>query len=430
MSEQDQNYTPPRTATRAPVEKLVKLQFDDSLDLFEGTCVNISIGGMFVTSKEMRPKGSLVRFEIVLDEQRSIRGLGEVVWMRSREGGGEKQNGIGVKFRFLEQRERQLIFKLVSQHIKDRLTQQAPPPLPPEGDDDEPVQLPIFTPPPEPAAPAGEALPALDDLLLEPDDEESEAEETSAEPGTHGGLFDTPSSEPSPAAGDDLPAAVPSWEQGAADESWEEEPEPALYHEPLQRRRSLPVLALVAAALVVAVGAVYLFKAGFFGDDDEASATPPANPMASPAAEATPPPPPELSPPPPPQPPPPPETSEVPPQPSPFFSRLVDISWDRESRGLRLILAADGRIPEGRYRHFRLDGGNPREVVRFLGVREKFARTEIPVGEGGIERIRVGFHEKRRGNELHVVVDLANPAFEMLEVRPAGNKLELLIGQP
>ena len=131
--------SPQRTATRAPVGKPIRLQFDGTPDIAEGTCRNISIGGMFIEADLECAHGSLVRFELVLDEATSIRGLAEVVWARSKSFGPGHESGLGIKFRFLEQQDRQLIFKLVSQYIKERLASRPP-----------------MTLDPSPAAPSGE----------------------------------------------------------------------------------------------------------------------------------------------------------------------------------------------------------------------------------------------------------------------------------
>jgi len=115
-----------RSATRAPIDRPIKLQFDDSMDVIEGHCRNLSIGGMFILFEKSRPAGSLVRFELELSPDSAIRGLGEVVWIKAKSGYGGSEAGFGLKFRFLEQQDRQLIFKLVSQHIKERLSKREP----------------------------------------------------------------------------------------------------------------------------------------------------------------------------------------------------------------------------------------------------------------------------------------------------------------
>ena len=132
MTTPEHDMTNQRSATRAPVGRPIKLQFDDSLDRIEGHCRNISIGGMFILVDSTRPPGSLVRFELLLEDDTAIRGLGEVVWMRPKSETSRLEGGLGLKFRFLEQRDRQRIFKLVSRHIKDRLSRREPagPPVP------------------------------------------------------------------------------------------------------------------------------------------------------------------------------------------------------------------------------------------------------------------------------------------------------------
>jgi PilZ domain len=123
MTIPDQDKAPQRNATRAPFEGPVRVQFDDSTSVYDGHCGNVSIGGMLIELPEGRTLGSLARFELFLPDEQSIRGLAEVVWVRPKPPAGF---GLGLKFRFLEQRDRQLIFKLVSQHIKERLAQNQP----------------------------------------------------------------------------------------------------------------------------------------------------------------------------------------------------------------------------------------------------------------------------------------------------------------
>lgn len=126
MTTSQHDASPQRTATRAPVGKPIKLQFDGTNEVVEGDCSNISIGGMFIKVNAMPSQGSLVRFELVLDDENAIRGLAEVVWARPKSFGPGHEPGIGIKFRFLEQRDRQMIFKLVSQYIKERLASRPP----------------------------------------------------------------------------------------------------------------------------------------------------------------------------------------------------------------------------------------------------------------------------------------------------------------
>ena len=137
MTRVKQDESRRRSATRAPVDRPIKLQFDDSMEVIEGLCSNVSIGGMFILFDNSRPPGSLVRFELEVPGNNAIRGLGEVVWTRAKSDLGGPEAGFGLKFRFLEQRDRQMIFKLVSQHIKERLTRSQP--AEPEGRETDPI---------------------------------------------------------------------------------------------------------------------------------------------------------------------------------------------------------------------------------------------------------------------------------------------------
>ncbi len=161
-----QDSSPQRTATRAPVGKPIRLQFDGTSDIAEGVCRNISIGGMFIEASVDCAHGSLVRFELVLDDDSSIRGLAEVVWVRSKAFGPGHESGIGIKFRFLEQQDRQLIFKLVSQYIKERLASRPPmsldpAPAQPSGEILQPPDPPVKNAPQvSPARPSDVASPS------------------------------------------------------------------------------------------------------------------------------------------------------------------------------------------------------------------------------------------------------------------------------
>ncbi len=602
-----------RSATRAPVGKPINLQFDDSMDVVEGLCENISIGGMFIQVANTRPKGSLVRFELQIDGSVAIRGLGEVVWNRAENAAAGNEPGMGIKFRFLEQRDRQMIFKLVSQHIKERLAkQQGPalptpvlPPRPPEPasdgtvsstmpvimtddgprvvdvevadpqllspsasdpdfeDDDEPTMIgtrrakpetaePSFsapldapttpaletptipaslTPSPasEPSVPASEPpisafepaisasepaptfgfdpaasaeplIPASEPPISasEPPISASEPPIPASEPppqpapsssGERSGLFQPPSPAESfdaeltalqgtPPYGTAAASSDPELYRGGESESGPtqlgESPfddmldrggsEPGVREDsvvarydlsPPSRKRRPPWVAIALLLLVAAAGAGYWFRDAILGSDLLApilgSSTAPSAPAPDgPVAEAPPQDPsPDLgtpepqgatpttaqtSPPPPAQPPPPPPrrttASSTSPSTAGGFTRVVDIRWGPQSGGFRVVIEADGPIPSGSYRHFRLDGDSPREVIRLLGVSRQFDRSKLEVGSPTVRQIRTGFHKKSAGNELHVVLDLAARGARVSDIRTVDSGLEILITGP
>lgn len=460
---------PPRTATRAPVHKPVKLQFDDTMEVVEGICQNVSIGGMYVIGETRRPEGSLVRFELLIDDTSSIRGLAEVVWSRA---GGD--GGMGLKFRFLEQRDRQSIFKLVSRHIKERLAQKHPP-IPEPGEDAEPTDAPseaatLVAAPGEEAEPlegfsaaAPVGSPADDDLLGSIDMTEATAPaDTFTEERPWNAEEQPWNSVESAAAA--LDAGRPGLEDSRIGLESRERASIGMSRAASAaspKRRSLPIPALAAVLVIVLLTVLWFSRDALFGSktsDDETAvqdapateAPPPKRPPAAELATQDPPPPQAAEPPPsqeptastqsppaqpppakaaPPRTPPPPTPAPPPPdtaQAGPAFNRLVDITWRKRSGGgVTVLLETNGRIPEERIRRFRLDGDQPREVVRLLGIRARYDKPEVPVGVGALQKIRTGYHTKPSGDELHVVLDLSRSDATVSEVRRRGSILEI-----
>lgn len=509
--DESEESSPQRGATRAPVRKPVRLQFDDAIDVIDARCHDVSIGGMFVHSSEGRPVGSLVRFELMLDEDSSIRGLAEVVWMRAQShaqgDGPETVAGMGLKFRFLEQRDRQLIFKLVSQHIKERLAARHPG----LGDGEEPGPEPDAPPPirgpastvervTKPSASANaELLPSID----EPD----QSAVSTAEPAAEGPSDPLPESagwgtisdddsgqrsllfrsgEEDQGEADSVPAPsdpTGAWlQQGLSEDSFEnagfgggddaeihgeqpyDEPyESDLYgddthfeHRP-KPRRDIPVLTLVGVLVAVLAVSAYLWGDKLFqlGSGDDVASAPladaalDADPVAvdsaatdpggdEPAANAS-------------------TSTDSPPEPTPQtqaqkqtqptpasaaqttpaptrpeqspaaagrpFRTVRDISARVAGAEVEIVITTDGRVDDGRYSHARLPSGAPRELIRLRGLNERFARETIPIGIGAVRQVRTGWHRKSSGNELHVVVDLADGSAKLTGVRVEGNQI-------
>lgn len=69
----------------------------------EAYTANISTGGMFVRGKDPRTVGTLLRFELRLDEGEPIKGVGEIVWIRAHSRGPEAPAGMGVQFGHLDE---------------------------------------------------------------------------------------------------------------------------------------------------------------------------------------------------------------------------------------------------------------------------------------------------------------------------------------
>lgn len=89
--------------TRAPLEVPVKLLFDSFGEMKSGFSANVSRGGMFVAGTEVRPVGTLIKFELKLSlSSAPVRGLGEVVWIRLKQRHLGQPPGMGIQFRYLD----------------------------------------------------------------------------------------------------------------------------------------------------------------------------------------------------------------------------------------------------------------------------------------------------------------------------------------
>lgn len=423
-------------------------------------CRNISIGGMLVGVEEPRAQGTLVRFDLEIEDGLSIRGLGEVIWMRPRN--AEREPEMGIKFRFLEQRDRQMILKLVSQHIKERLekkhsTEEAAPPTkapsPPAGSPRVPpaaaASPAAALPGPSYPTPATEAFPPT------PGSSAFEEEPRTSPQRPH------PRS-PTSAEPRETPLDAGALEmrpQGAEDLRQSYQPPP-----PVRRgrggrkravhRREFPLLPVVALLLLIVGSAGFLYRDAIFGPPvEEPPETPPPNepspktppppglaagsiePVDSGAAEKpeenlTEPPPLSVAQESPPagsrrpaaataRPKPPPPAAPAP------FRRVLDISWSRRPGGVRVEVTTDGSIAEGRVKSFRLEGESPREVVDLFGVSQGYGKDEIRLTGAPVERIRIGYHADKK--ELRLVLDMRDRTSRLSRIQTEGPLIVLLI---
>jgi hypothetical protein len=113
--------------------------------------------------------------------------------------------------------------------------------------------------------------------------------------------------------------------------------------------------------------------------------------------------------------------------PLPRFTTIDEIWGQRRSGGTVVTLVANGAVPESALSSFRLEGANPRLVVRVRGVSAGFSRQVVDVGTPEVRQVRTGFHSRPEGNELHVVLDLASPAVRLVQATSQDNRVELLL---
>ncbi len=417
-----------RSATRAALGRPIRLQFDDSLESDQGTCENLSTGGIFVACTALRPAGSLVRFEVRLDEEQRIRGLGEVAWNR---GEGRGPAGMGISFRFLEQNDRQKILKLLSEEIKRRLENQSL-----VADQEAPLgqSSPVsgsrsvgerLAAQPRPSSLSREAEEveidaALDELgVAESDPRLADAErpETSSVPlrlsaEPFDDLLDQADSQELPRLSD-LPTA-PRLSKIDARAVVRAARSAGIRRWPL----------IVGAILLLAVVLGWWWLRGL--PETEAEGPPAGEPVgqeesAEPVSLGSAPPDPSG------QPPRKTESVESTATAMSNFSKLLDISWQPTGDGgLRVVLQGDGEISRGRTRRFHMVGLEPREGVVLRGVRQRFKRETMKVGGPRVARIRTGFHRRSGDDELHVIFDLLDARGPRPRLNFDGAQLEVL----
>ncbi len=97
-----------------PIDAQVRIQFADQEEPVGVVAANISRTGMFVRTRQPHPAGSLLRFELLLGgDFASIKGGGEVVWVRQGELYAVLPAGMGIRFRRLDQPSRDVLFQVI-----------------------------------------------------------------------------------------------------------------------------------------------------------------------------------------------------------------------------------------------------------------------------------------------------------------------------
>jgi molecular chaperone DnaK len=92
-----------RDLPRVPVDLQVRLSFGSVDDFIERYAVNVSRGGVFVRTREPKPRGTEVNLDLQLaDGADVIRGKGIVAWTTSPSAPGEPDQGPGMGIKFTE----------------------------------------------------------------------------------------------------------------------------------------------------------------------------------------------------------------------------------------------------------------------------------------------------------------------------------------
>lgn len=79
------------------------VHFGSEHNFYAGFVENMSVGGLFIATHQLRPLGELFEFSIFLPgTNKPIRGKGEVRWVREYNEGSDTQPGMGIRFYELE----------------------------------------------------------------------------------------------------------------------------------------------------------------------------------------------------------------------------------------------------------------------------------------------------------------------------------------
>ena len=103
-----------RKDTRAVVSLVARYRSPNTFEYVEEACCDVSLGGMFIRSKDPAAAGTLLKLECESGVGEHIRGVARVVWLRAQQN-EYGPSGMGVKFVKLDPESRDLITRLVQE---------------------------------------------------------------------------------------------------------------------------------------------------------------------------------------------------------------------------------------------------------------------------------------------------------------------------
>ncbi len=463
-------------STRMPLDAVVRLHFEGTVAYQNGFAANVSASGMYVKHPDPPPVGTRLVFEFAIGSQRKpVQGGGEVVWSRSKYEGPGRPAGAGISFVDLDELSRQhlaeALFEFLEASLGDRVGEHPEvraivASRPTHAPIDSMASGELLSVPPE----ASETV-SLPRSALQPFLDKSAADKT--EPGlTPFRIFDDdPDADGAePEASPTVRIAVPA----KHDRPWTPPPPP---EPPLPiagvavasdaRGGSRGLMIVGAIALVAALGAVawWFFLRSPAPPPTSASAV--ATPVPAPPDRPTPPPldpqpgpgttlaesigqsspAPETPLPPAGRPDPEPEVEvEIADEPAPVATVVAqvpaapsataraatgvdEIRSEAVAGGTRVTVRGNGGFPTGRFSWSEIGGDKPRVLVKLRGIERPYRGASAgPTAE--LAGVRVGYHVKSGGNELHVVLDLPPGSGVKVEtVEPVEDRLEISLSR-
>ncbi|HZI63848.1 MAG TPA: TIGR02266 family protein, partial [Thermoanaerobaculia bacterium] len=110
---------PTRSTVRVPLAAEARVEFETFSGFLSEMAANLSLGGMFLRTRYLKPVGSELRFELRLaDQQPLVAGRGEVAWIRWKDDGPRRRAGMGIRFLDLDTASRELVYRVVDEHLK------------------------------------------------------------------------------------------------------------------------------------------------------------------------------------------------------------------------------------------------------------------------------------------------------------------------
>lgn len=103
-----------RKDTRAVVSLVARYRSPSTFEYVEEACCDVSLGGMFIRSKDPAAAGTLLKLECESGAGEQIRGVARVVWQRSQQN-EYGPSGMGVKFVKLDPESRDVITRIVQE---------------------------------------------------------------------------------------------------------------------------------------------------------------------------------------------------------------------------------------------------------------------------------------------------------------------------
>ena len=397
-----------RRGPRVPLSGELTIFVESMGQFLERHGRDISEGGMFLESPAPPPLGTRLRFLIQpAGGMGLLRGLAEVAWRRETDKGLDRPAGMGLRFLSMNPEGQELIRRMVAERAA--MAGEAPPPQPqpatPPPEEPFPVEAELASPVPPPAEDVFEETPPKAPAAAGP-------ERAPEEPAT---LVDVTLSEIGRPFGYDEQQQLPRHWRGR-------------------------IVAATAIVVIVVLGVLGAWYAGWFGRLQTASPPPPA---PSPVARHTVPPPtstpvtagrrPEsgapgvgaLPAPPPAATPVPTATATPTPQPSPTPTivptslpsmpparTIRSIRWMATAGGTTVRIVPSGALTSRRVRLVLLDDP-PRALVQIRGIRAPYPQPVIQAGSPELVRMRIWLHSELKPPELYIVLDLARPGLHV-----------------